>query len=219
MLSRKFNILQDFYPYLIYIRDMPAKKEKSGDKKITSLKGMLLVATPTMGDPRFHKSVIFICNHDSKGAMGLVINNILPGLAFENMIEHFNIPISDPEKAAKTPVLGGGPVETARGFIIHKTGYHISDTIDITDDFAVTGTVDALKAVARGEGPDPMIFILGYAGWGKGQLERELQENAWLTVEPDSALLFDVPPEHKWKMALGKIGIEPGHYSNQAGHA
>jgi putative transcriptional regulator len=198
---------------------MSETKKPRREKKITSLKGMLLVATPSMSDPRFHKSVIFMCNHDDKGAMGLAINNVLPGMAFENMIEHFNIPISDPEKAAKTPVIGGGPVETARGFILHKTGYQVSDTLDVTDDFAITGTVDALKAVARGEGPDPMIFILGYAGWTPGQLERELQENAWLTVEPDPALLFDVPPEHKWKMALGKIGIEPGLFSTQAGHA
>jgi putative transcriptional regulator len=198
---------------------MAPSKDRKGSLMNNSLKGTLLIATPSMSDPRFHKSMIFVCSHDENGAMGLVINNILPGLAFENMIEHFQIPIAKPEKVAQITVLGGGPVETARGFIIHKSDYQLDDTIQISDDYAITGTVDALKAVARGEGPEPMLFILGYAGWSEGQLERELQENAWLTAEPDDSLLFEVPAEQKWKMGLSKLGIEPGFLSAQAGRA
>jgi putative transcriptional regulator len=194
-----------------------AEKNNSGEP--STLKGQLLLATPVMTDPRFHKSVIFICSHDENGAMGLCINNILPGVAFESMVEHFNIPLADPKKIAQIPVLGGGPVETARGFVLHQQDFRLSDTIPITDDYSVTGTVDILKAIAKGEGPEPMNFILGYAGWSTGQLERELQENAWLNVEPDNTLLFEVPPEQKWKMGMAKLGIEPAFFSSTAGRA
>ncbi|MCB9963983.1 MAG: YqgE/AlgH family protein [Rhodospirillales bacterium] len=184
-----------------------------------TLKGQLLIATPSMGDPRFHHAVILVCSHDAGGAMGLVINNILPGLSFDNMIEHLEVPTSAEKILRQIDILGGGPVESARGFVIHKSDYQAKDTIVISEDLSVTGTMDILKAIAKGEGPEPFLFILGYAGWTAGQLEQELKENAWLSVTPDIPLIFDVKPEQKWQMALAKLGIEPGFLSSNAGHA
>lgn len=185
-----------------------------------SLKGELLIATPSMSDPRFHHAVILICSHDKNGAMGLVINNVLSGLSFDHMVEHFNIEPNDVGALKKIEILGGGPVETARGFVLHKNGFQMKDTINISDDLSITGTVDILKAIIKEEGPSPFLFILGYAGWTPGQLEKELMEdNAWLTVTPDHALIFDVKTEQKWQMALAKLGIEPGFLSADSGNA
>lgn len=184
-----------------------------------SLKGKLLIAMPTMGDARFHHAVILICSHDKNGAMGLVLNNPLTGLSFDHMIEHLNIKPADIEDLKKIEVLGGGPVENARGFVVHKTNYHTKDTIEITDELSITGTLDVLKEIVMGGGPSPFLFVLGYAGWTAGQLESELSENSWLIAEPDHALIYDVKPAQKWRMALAKIGVEPGFLSGDAGHA
>lgn len=183
------------------------------------MKGELLIATPAMGDPRFHHAVILICSHDENGAMGLVVNNVLLGLSFQNMVDHFKVPAHNMELLKQTPILGGGPVEPARGFILHKSRFNMKDTIEINGSFAITGTIDALQAIVEGTGPDPFLFALGYAGWTAGQLEVELQQNAWLTVTPDSTLIFDVKPEQKWKMALAKLGVDPGFLSVEAGQA
>ena len=184
-----------------------------------NLKGQLLIATPAMEDPRFYKALIFICAHDAHGAMGLVLNNILPGVSFEDMIAHFDLQSAHPHATSTVPVLGGGPVETGRGFVLHTAGYHQADTIPINDDYAVTGTIEVLKEIATGKGPQPMLFMLGYAGWTAGQLDRELQDNVWLTVPPDNALLFEVPAERKWLMAMSKLGISPEHFSIRSGNA
>jgi putative transcriptional regulator len=184
-----------------------------------SLKGQVLIATPSIGDPRFHHAVILLCSHEESGAMGLVINNVLPGLSFDSMVEHFNVPQDENEDFRKIPLLGGGPLETSRGFVVHKTNFTLKDTINVSDVFSITGTIDALQAIAEGKGPDPFLFVLGYAGWMSGQLERELQDNVWLSVSADSALIFDVSAEQKWKMALAKLGIEPGFLSVQGGRA
>lgn len=186
---------------------------------MTSLKGELLVAMPAMGDPRFHHAVILICSHDKNGAMGLVINNVLSGLSFDHMVEHFQIKPNDIDALKQIEILGGGPVETARGFVLHKNSFQMKDTISISDDFSITGTIDILKEIIGGKGPEPFLFALGYAGWTPGQLEMELAENAWLTVSPDHALIFDVKPEQKWRMALAKLGIEPGLLSADTGNA
>ncbi len=183
------------------------------------LKGQLLVAMPAMTDARFHHAVILICSHDKNGAMGLVLNNPLTGLSFDHMIEHFNIQPKDIESLKKIEVLGGGPVEGARGFVLHKADYHMKDTIEITGDISITGTIDVLKEIIAGKGPDPFLFVLGYAGWTAGQLDDELAENAWLVTDPDHALIYDVKPEQKWRMALAKLGIEPGFLSADVGHA
>ena len=135
------------------------------------------------------------------------------------MIEHFKIRPDDVESLKKIEVLGGGPVENARGFVLHKSDYRDKDTIEITDELSITGTVDVLKEIINGKGPSPFQFILGYAGWTPGQLEEELAENSWLVVSPDKALIFDVKAEQKWRMALAKLGVEPGFLSGDMGHA
>ncbi len=187
-------------------------------KEEDSLKGKLLVAMPTMGDVRFHHAVILICSHDKNGAMGLVLNNPLTGLSFDHMIEHLKIKAADIENLKKIEVLGGGPVETARGFVVHKNDYASKETIEISDDMSITGTLDVLKEIINGDGPKPFLFVLGYAGWTAGQIESELSENSWLVVTPDHALIYDVKPAQKWRMALAKMGIEPGFLSVDVGH-
>lgn len=185
------------------------------------LVGKLLIAMPNMGDPRFHKAVIFMCAHDKNGAMGLVINHTLPGLEFENLLEQLGI-TSDIEiklDALSLPVMSGGPVEAARGFLLHSNDFEQNDTVKIDDAYYVTGTIDALKAVAEGDGPDQALFILGYAGWSSGQLDQEIQQNAWLVVDPDPDIIFKTVPDEKWTMAAKKLGIDPAMLSGDAGRA
>lgn len=181
------------------------------------LTGKLLVAMPQMGDPRFHKAVIFICAHDVNGAMGLVINHTLPGLELSELLSQLHI--EGNQTSPDIPVMSGGPVETGRGFILHKGDFRQIDSLKIESDIYVTGTIDALKAIAQGKGPDEMLFILGYAGWTAGQLDLELQQNAWLVVDADPALIFDSNPDECWDLAIRKIGIDPNMLSGEAGRA
>ena len=185
------------------------------------LTGRLLLAMPTLGDPRFYKAVIFMCAHDENGAMGLVINHILPGLDMGELFKQLNIEPNDnfSDKIKTAPVMSGGPVETARGFILHSNDFSQDDTIHIDENLSVTGTIDALKAIATGEGPEKMLFILGYAGWSPGQLDAEIQDNAWLIVDPDPALIFSDNYENKWDKAIDKLGIDPAMLSSAAGRA
>jgi len=188
------------------------------DDKGDYLTGRLLLAMPAMGDPRFHKAVIYVCAHDANGAMGLVINHALPGVDFRQLLEQLNI-APDGETVPTTPVMSGGPVETARGFILHSSDFKQSDTIRIDPAFSVTGTVDALKSIVGGTGPEKMLFILGYAGWSAGQLDQELQQNAWLVTNSDPDLVFSVAPDEKWDRAVKTMGIDPSKLSREAGRA
>jgi putative transcriptional regulator len=185
------------------------------------LVGKLLLAMPGMTDPRFERAVIFMCAHDDKGAMGLVINHKMPDLKFDQLITQLGV-TSDIEVALppkSVPVMSGGPVENARGFLLHSSDFRQSDTIRIDDSFSVTGTVEALKKVASGHGPEQLLFILGYAGWGPEQLEQEILQNAWLVVDPDPGIIFHDNPDQKWTMAIGKLGIDPAMLSDQVGRA
>ncbi len=191
--------------------------EKNGHYLI----GKLLLSMPAMGDPRFHRAVIFVCAHDEKGAMGLVINHALPGLRFKNLLDQLKI-VSDIEIGMRhnaLPVMCGGPVEGSRGFILHSGEFRQADTIRVADSYGITGTVEALRAVAGGKGPEHVLFILGYAGWGAGQLERELQENTWLVSDPDPEVVFHASPEEKWMRAVRKMGFDPAMLSLQTGRA
>ncbi len=185
------------------------------------LSGKLLLAMPAMSDPRFHQAVILLCAHDEHGAMGLVINHILPDLEFPELLEQLKITsdITIDLKKLTMPVMCGGPVETARGFLLHSKDFKQSDTVPIDKHFCITGTVDALKEVALGNGPKDMIFILGYAGWSAGQLDSELQQNAWLVVNPDEDIIFHAAPGEKWATAIKKLGIDPSFLSAEAGRA
>jgi putative transcriptional regulator len=191
------------------------------DKDKSYLVGQLLLAMPSVGDPRFHKAVIFMCAHDSKGGMGIVINCPVPGMTFSKLLEHFDIiPGEGADKMAmNTPVMAGGPVETTRGFLLHSREFVTNDTINVNRDFSVSGTVASLKACATGQGPRKIRFALGYAGWESTQLEQEIQENAWLTVPATEEIVFNTEPELMWERAMAQIGIDPAMLSSVGGHA
>ena len=182
------------------------------------LTGMLLVAMPTMQDPRFAHSVIYLCAHSREGAMGLVVNQVVDNVTLPSVIGQLGI---------ETAVLSGkdalvhfgGPVETSRGFVLHSPDYVLESTLVIDDRFALTATVDVLKAIADGSGPRRRFFALGYAGWAPGQLDREIQDNGWLTVPADPDLVFSGDHETMWHRALAKIGVDPSLLSTAAGHA
>jgi len=185
------------------------------------LTGKLLLAMPQMADTRFHKAVIFLCAHDENGAMGLMINSEMNDLKFTDLLDQLkiNADIHIDIKALSLPVMSGGPVDMARGFLLHSPEFSKKDTINIDNSYGVTGTVDALKAVAEGDGPKDKLFILGYAGWEAGQLEQELQDNAWLVVDPDPAIIYNDDPGMKWELAMNKLGLDPALLSSEAGRA
>lgn len=185
------------------------------------LVGKLLIAMPGMGDPRFHRAVIFVCAHDAEGAMGLVINNTMSGVDFTDLVGQLKIEsdIKINFDKLNLPVMCGGPVESARGFLLHSGDFARAETMKVNKSYGVTGTLEALKDVALGNGPDNLIFILGYAGWEAGQLDAEILQNTWLIAEPDEALIFGDDPTAKWTQAVGKLGIDPAMLSGTAGRA
>ncbi len=186
-----------------------------------TLVGKLLLAMPALGDPRFHHAVIFMCAHDKNGAMGLVINHTLPGIEFKSLLDQLKVAsnIHVDLRALTIPVMAGGPVEGSRGFILHSDDFQQKDTVSVGDAYGVTGTIEALKAIAAGKGPEDLLFILGYAGWGASQLDKEIQENSWLVVDPDPNIIFRVAPEQKWQTAIRKLGFNPAMLSTEAGRA
>ncbi len=191
------------------------------EKQNHHLTGKLLLAMPSMGDPRFHRAVIFICAHDEEGAMGLVVNHSMPGIEFNDLMGQLKLESDirvDFEKL-NLDVMYGGPVETARGFLLHSSDFARDDTMVVNKSYGVTGTVDALKDIATGQKPENLMFILGYAGWEAGQLDEEIQNNAWLVVDPDPELVFGGNPEGKWTQAINKLGIDPAMLSGVAGRA
>ena len=189
------------------------------------LDGQLLIAMPVMEDERFARSVIYVCAHSSEGAMGIIVNRPAGSIDFPELLAQLNIidksnHIKLPQNAERMKVLKGGPVETGRGFVLHSSDFFLQDdTLPIDDGICLTATVEILKAIARGGGPKHAILALGYAGWGPGQLETEIQSNGWLHCAADADLIFGRDVEEKYLRALHKIGIEPGMLSNEAGHA
>ncbi len=201
-------------------------EDSSGDSsKHGYLDGRLLVAMPVMGDPRFERSVIYLCAHSSEGAMGIMVNRPAGSIDFPELLVQLNIinkseQIKLPGNAESMKVLRGGPVDTGRGFVLHSGDFYIANaTLKIADGICLTATVDILKAIAKGEGPKYAILALGYAGWAPGQLENEIQENGWLHCDADADLVFGDELDDKYARALRKIGIDPGMLSNEAGHA
>lgn len=192
---------------------------KPMSKETNYLTGKLLIAMPNMGDPRFHRAVIFVCAHDDEGAMGLVINHEMPGLEFGELVSQLKFESDITFDDLELPVMYGGPVESARGFLLHSTDFKRVDTMRISDEYNITGTVDALEEIMQGEKPENMMFILGYAGWTAGQLEDEIQQSAWLVVDPDPALIFEGDPDSKWLRAVNKLGIDPAMLSGASGRA
>ncbi len=184
----------------------------------TNLTGKLLIAMPGMLDPRFDHSVVFICAHSPEGAMGLVVNKPASDISLGDLLQQLGIPGG--EETSRQPIFYGGPVEMGRGFVLHSGEYGIdSGTLRVSDAFAMTATREVLEDIARGHGPRACLPALGYAGWGPGQLEGELRENAWLTAEADQDIVFETANADKWEAALARLGISPLALAGTGGHA
>ena len=181
------------------------------------LTGQLLVAMPQMLDPRFAQTVIYMCAHTEDGAMGLVVNKLLENINFPDLLEQLNLQPKEPGRDIR--VHFGGPVETGRGFVLHTSDYVQDATMVIDENIALTATTDILRDIADGDGPRSSLLALGYAGWGPGQLDQEIQANGWLSVAADDTLVFGTDPESLWQSALAKMGIDISMLSGDAGHA
>jgi putative transcriptional regulator len=189
----------------------------SKDADSFSLAGKLLIAMPGMGDPRFEKSVILVCVHSRTEAMGLIVNKPAPGLSFRELLSQLEI---TPGARADMRVHVGGPVEHGRGFVLHSQDYTSNaSTVPVPGGYALTATLDVLEDVARGFGPVRAMLALGYAGWGPGQLEREIAQNGWLTCDARQDLVFGPDDGGKWEAALRSMGIDPLTLSAAAGRA
>ncbi len=189
------------------------------------LDGQLLVAMPGMPDNRFARSVIYLCAHSEEGAMGIIVNRPARKVVFSELLVQLDVIKPDeairlPAQAESVQVLKGGPVETGRGFVLHSNDFFIDNsTLPIDGGVSLTATVDILRAIAQGAGPDRALLALGYAGWSAGQLEAELQENGWLNIPADPALIFDDALGSKYERALLKVGIDLKRLSSDLGHA
>jgi putative transcriptional regulator len=182
--------------------------------------GRFLVAMPGMGDERFARSVIYMCAHSSEGAMGIVVNHIAPNLQFASILDQLEIKVARSQDVDRITVLRGGPVEPGRGFVLHsgETPTHES-SLRVGEDLYLSTTLDILRLIADGRGPDHVLFALGYAGWSAGQLETELQGDGWLTCEADPSLLFDPRIDGKYERVLQQNGIDLVQLSSMTGHA
>ena len=182
------------------------------------LTGQLLVAMPGMGDPRFDRSVIYMTAHSDKGGMGLIVNKAAPDLKLADVLDH--LVEGDTDNQSSLGVHIGGPVETGRGFVLHSDEYVSAiETLKIAPGFALTATLDVLEDIAAGKGPVQALMMLGYAGWGPGQLEDEIARNGWLTCAAAPELVYDLTDSKKWSAALDSIGIDPLGLSAAAGRA
>jgi putative transcriptional regulator len=196
---------------------MAESKQKKPPRTSPWLTGQFLVAMPSMLDPRFEKSIIFMCSHGPEGAMGLVVNRLFGELNFKGLLAQFDI---QPDLGVPDRLVHyGGPVDPVRGFVLHTSDYQKEGTTLVTPQLCLTATVEILEDLAKGRGPERSILLLGYAGWAPGQLEGELQGTGWLTVPADDSLLFDEDMDSKWKRALEKIGVSPTMLSSDIGHA
>lgn len=204
---------------------MSITKPKKRKRSDTFLKGQLLVAMPLMTDRRFARSVIYMCAHSEEGAMGLIINHRADHINFPDLLERLGIVPAGSDDGISADLLDrnvhvGGPVETGRGFVLHTADYYATEsTLPIDAEVSLTASIDILKAIASGNGPDRSILALGYAGWSAGQLESEIQANGWLHCPADPELIFDPDLESKYTRALAKIGVDPSHLVSDAGHA
>lgn len=181
------------------------------------LTGHLLIAMPTMEDPRFAHSVIYVCAHTPEGAMGLVLNRPLQKPKFDDLLRQLEVAPVPP--ARRIRLCAGGPMDNARGFVLHTTDWTGEGSLRVNDAVALTASLDVLKAIAEGNGPREGLLALGYAGWGPGQLDAEIQRNAWLSVQADETIVFDAEHDTKWRRALAKLHIDPLLLSGAAGHA
>lgn len=198
--------------------------EKNALKAVPEgLKGQMLIAMPRIGDERFERAVIYICAHNSDGAMGLIVNKVAEELDFADLLDQLNLLEPTPDgvlHAPNLPVHLGGPVDTSRGFVLHNQDFFSdASTLPIKGTVAMTASLDIVRAIAKSPEPTQALFALGYAGWSPGQLEAEIRNNGWLHCEADEDLLFGQSIEEKYTHALAKIGIDLAALSGEAGHA
>lgn len=194
-------------------KDGPGRDSLGKDGYLT---GQLLIAMPGMRDPRFARSVVYLCAHNAEGAMGLVVNKLIDSLSFDDLLKQLGIERRIDESI---DIHFGGPVESGRGFVLHSADYVQDSTLQVDDRIALTATLDVLRDIARGAGPRQRLFALGYAGWGPGQLDAELQANGWLTAQANARLVFEGSAAAKWDSAIALLGIDPHRLVGDAGHA
>jgi putative transcriptional regulator len=184
------------------------------------LAGKLLLAMPGMSDPRFERAVIAICIHDENGAIGVGVGHKRAGITFRGLLRQLDI---DPGEAPDCAVHHGGPVEPGRGFVLHSTDWDGQDSVQVNGEkgaiFAMTGTIDILKAIAEGKGPSRWIVALGYAGWGEGQLEDEMTRHGWFAARTEPKILFESPTDERWAAAFKAEGIDPRLLTSETGVA
>ncbi|MBB3930559.1 putative transcriptional regulator [Kaistia hirudinis] len=189
------------------------------------LDGHFLIAMPGMEDDRFARAVVYLCAHSAEGAMGIVVNQLVPQIEFVDLLVQLDILPEGPEirvpaSVSRMLVQRGGPVETGRGFVLHSADYFIENsTMPISESVCLTATLDILRAIAYGSGPESAMLALGYAGWSAGQLEREIQSNGWLHCEASADLIFDRDLDSKYGRAMALLGVDPSMLSGDAGHA
>ncbi|MHA6719523.1 YqgE/AlgH family protein [Sphingomonas sp. RS6] len=181
-----------------------------------TLTGQFLLAMPGIGDPRFERAVIAMCAHDVEGALGIGVGATIEGLSLHGLLSQFEI---DPGEAPDAPVHFGGPVEPQRGFVLHSPDWGGQDTIDVAGRWSLSGTVDVLRAIARGNGPSRWLVALGYSGWAEGQLEGELTRHGWFNTTADPALIYDVDVYERWTEAFATAGIDPRQLAGSSGTA
>ncbi len=199
-------------------RSSLARIMDSSRSKSLDLTGQLLIAMPGMGDPRFEHSVVFMCAHSEEGAMGLIINKPAEDVVLRDVLDQLEI--APENTVGEMPVYFGGPVEMARGFVLHSPDYTSRlQTLEVAGEFAMSATIDILEDIAKGEGPRDAMIMLGYSGWGPGQLEGEIGQNGWLTCKAEPDLVFGCNAANKWVTALERIGVDPIGLSSTAGHA
>jgi len=179
--------------------------------------GQLLIAMPGIMDERFYKTVIYICAHSEDGAMGLILNHIMTGISFQELLEQLEI--DGVPTSIDPPIHFGGPVDVGRGFVLHTNDFKQEGTIEVDEKIFLTSTMDILKAIAKGDGPRKSLLALGYAGWSAGQLDEEIRANGWLQAPADDDLLFGADQRSKWEKSIAKIGINPVMLSGESGHA
>lgn len=181
------------------------------------LTGQLLIAMPGMQDPRFDHSVVCLCAHSAEGAMGLIVNRPLDGMMFDDLLRQLSVEPVPPLRRIR--MLSGGPVENGRGFVLHSDDWSTEGSLPVMPGLTLTASIDVLKAIAGGEGPKDGVLALGYAGWAPGQLEDEIQRNAWLNVAADAGLVFREDTAGTWEAALAKLRVDPALLSGTAGRA
>jgi putative transcriptional regulator len=181
------------------------------------LTNQFLIAMPSMEDPNFDRTVVYVCEHSDKGAMGVVINRPME-LTLANLFDKIDLRL-EIAPWRDEPVLYGGPVQTERGFVLHAPAGNYGSTLAVSEDIGLTTSKDVLEAVAGGKGPARLLVTLGYSGWAAGQLERELAHNGWLNVKADTRVIFDTPWPARFDAALRLLGVDPLHLASQTGHA